>query len=161
MNLRSYRKLFKYSTSYTPFSLYVVFPRVQPNNKETVVRKLVFFSLLLLLPHIYTCQLFSFIFEMARRPSLPFLTKERRPWLLSLRSSQSFIITTVSLSMFTVSSLGPDFYRRNDRTKLNVGPLSLHNGMNFHGVMDTGLCLKVIDCTHHAQRIGFPSRCQF
>lgn len=100
-------------------------------------------------------------FEMAQRQSLPFLTKERRPWLLSIRSSQSFIITTVSLSMFTVSSLGPDSFLRNDQTKVTIGPLSLHNGMNFHGVMDTGLCLKVIDRTHHAQRIGFPGRCQF
>ena len=36
--------------------------------------------------------------------SKPFLRlRDQRPWLLPLRSSQSFIVTTISLSMFTVN----------------------------------------------------------
>ncbi|CAG8203540.1 unnamed protein product [Penicillium salamii] len=41
--------------------------------------------------------------------SKPFLRlRDQRPWLLPLRSSQSFIVTTISLSMFTIVPVMPD-----------------------------------------------------
>ncbi|KAJ5177172.1 uncharacterized protein N7482_003049 [Penicillium canariense] len=38
---------------------------------------------------------------MIWKTPVPLKFSERRPWLLSMRSSQAFIVVTVSISMFT------------------------------------------------------------